>query len=75
MKFITIMNSCFKTSAFFAGDTSIENFASLNDDWNVEERCLSALACWDLDYLLFSRPVHSLSGEEKTKVFLFGIVL
>lgn len=75
MKFITIMNSCFKTSAFFEGDTSIENFASLNDDWNVEERCLSALACWDLDHLPLFPPVHSLSGEEKTKVFFSGIVL
>ena len=54
--------------AILEGDTSVENFTRLNDDWNVEERCLSALAFWDLDHLQLSRPMHSLSGGEKTKV-------
>lgn len=61
--------------AILEGDTSVENFISLNDDWNVEERCLSALAFWDLGHLQLSRPMHSLSGGEKTKVFLSGILV
>ncbi len=61
--------------AILEGDTSVENFTRLNDDWNVEERCLSALAFWDLDHLQLSRPMHSLSGGEKTKVFLSGILV
>ena len=58
--------------AILEGDTSVENFISLNDDWNVEERCLSALAFWDLGHLQLSRPMHSLSGGEKTKVFRYS---
>ena len=61
--------------AILEGDTSVENFISLNDDWNVEERCLSTLAFWDLGHLQLSRPMHSLSGGEKTKVFLSGILV
>lgn len=59
--------------AILAGDASVENFTRLNDDWSVEERCLSALAFWDLGHLQLSQPMHLLSGGEKTKVFLSGI--
>ncbi|WP_293669040.1 ABC-F family ATP-binding cassette domain-containing protein [uncultured Parabacteroides sp.] len=59
--------------AILAGDASVENFTRLNDDWSVEERCLSALAFWDLGHLQLSQPMRSLSGGEKTKVFLSGI--
>ena len=43
--------------AIFEGDTSVENFTCLNDDWNVEERCLSALAFWNLGHLQLSQPM------------------
>lgn len=61
--------------AILAGDVSAENFACLNDDWNVEERCFSALASWNLEHLQLSQPMCSLSGGEKTKVFLSGILV
>lgn len=61
--------------AILEGDTSVENFTCLNDDWSVEERCLSALAFWNLEHLQLSQPMHSLSGGEKTKVFLSGILV
>lgn len=61
--------------AIFEGDTSVENFTCLNDDWNVEERCLSALAFWNLGHLQLSQPMCLLSGGEKTKVFLSGILV
>lgn len=59
--------------AILSGDASEENFSLLNDDWSVEERSLSALAFWDLDYIDLSQRMHTLSGGEKTKVFLAGI--
>lgn len=59
--------------AILSGDVSEENFILLNDDWSVEERCLSALASWGLDYISLSQQMYTLSGGEKTKVFLAGI--
>ena len=47
----------------------------MNDDWDVEERCLSALASWNLEHLQLSQPMCSLSGGEKTKVFHSGILV
>ncbi|MFD2161533.1 ABC-F family ATP-binding cassette domain-containing protein [Paradesertivirga mongoliensis] len=55
------------------GNASNENFATLNDDWSVEERCADALARWQLEGLELSQTMASLSGGEKTKVFLAGI--
>lgn len=59
--------------AILSGDASADNFNRLNDDWSVEERCFSAFAFWNLEHLQLSQPMHSLSGGEKTKVFLSGI--
>ena len=61
--------------AILEGDASAENFTCLNDDWDVEERCLSALASWNLEHLQLSQTMCSLSGGEKTKVFLSGILV
>ena len=55
------------------GDASIENFDILNDDWNIEERALSALSSWNIPYVQLSQKMDTLSGGEKTKVFLSGI--
>lgn len=57
------------------GDVSIENYTILDDDWNVEERTLSALNHWDLGNFELSQSLESLSGGEKTKVFLSGILV
>lgn len=59
--------------AILAGEASEENFKVLDDDWTIEERCLSALAFWKLDRVQLSQPMSTLSGGEKTKVFLSGI--
>lgn len=55
------------------GNASTENFTILNDDWDVEERFKTALSSWGIDYLEHSQSMGSLSGGEKTKVFLAGI--
>lgn len=59
--------------AIIAGDASAENFALLNDDWEIEERCMAAFSYWDIDYLQLNQTMNTLSGGEKTKVFLCGL--
>ena len=55
------------------GNTSEENFNSLNDDWTIENRCQEALNYWQLDNLDLSQKMEALSGGQKAKVFLAGI--
>ncbi|MDR0431234.1 MAG: ATP-binding cassette domain-containing protein [Tannerellaceae bacterium] len=65
-----------KLRAFHAilnGSTSEDDYAMLDEDWSIEERCLTALSFWELDHLQLDQPMNTLSGGEKTKVFLTGI--
>lgn len=55
------------------GNATEENFSLLNDDWTIEERCQEALQYWQLQNLDLSQKIASLSGGQKTKVFLAGI--
>lgn len=55
------------------GDISVENFDLLDDDWGIEERALTALSFWDIPHIQFDQKMDTLSGGEKTKVFLSGI--
>ena len=55
------------------GNTSDENYEQLNDDWAIEERCIDALNEWQLSGLGLSQKIETLSGGQKTKVFLAGI--
>jgi ATPase subunit of ABC transporter with duplicated ATPase domains len=57
------------------GNTAEENFALLDDDWTIEERCLEALAYWQLNDPDLSQKMDTLSGGQKTKVFLAGIAI
>ncbi|MES2808106.1 MAG: ABC-F family ATP-binding cassette domain-containing protein [Bacteroidota bacterium] len=57
------------------GDVSDETMAALNDDWTIEERCQTALAKWGLMDLAPHESMGTLSGGQKTKVFLAGIDL
>lgn len=59
--------------AILAGDASVENFTLLDDDWGIEERYNAALSSWGLSEFDLSREMSTLSGGEKTKVFLAGI--
>lgn len=45
----------------------------LGEDWGIEERCHEALAHWGLEDTDLSRSMASLSGGQKTKIFLAGI--
>ncbi|GAA4204802.1 ABC-F family ATP-binding cassette domain-containing protein [Pedobacter jeongneungensis] len=57
------------------GEVSEENMSLLNDDWTIEERCEEALSYWRLDDLDLNQKMESLSGGQKTSVFLAGIAI
>lgn len=59
--------------AIMNGDASEKNYDLLNDDWMIEERCKDALKHWKLCDLDLSQKMETLSGGQKTKVFLSGI--
>ncbi|MCF0071072.1 ATP-binding cassette domain-containing protein [Dyadobacter sp. CY261] len=51
------------------------NLELLDDDWGIEERCQEAFAHWQLSGLNLSQPMAMLSGGQKTRVFLAGIMI
>jgi ATPase subunit of ABC transporter with duplicated ATPase domains len=58
-----------------AGEGTEEQLNILADDWVIEERCLEALRYWGLEKFDFTQKMETLSGGEKTKVFLAGIMI
>lgn len=56
-----------------SGNAIEENFNLLNDDWDIENRCNEALSLWQLSDCDLSQRMETLSGGQKTKVFLAGI--
>jgi len=57
------------------GNVTEENLNILNDDWTIEERCNNALRYWQLSDLDLTQKIETLSGGQKTKVFLAGILI
>ena len=57
------------------GEVNEQNLAVLNDDWTIEERCLTAMSYWRLEDFDMSQKMETLSGGQKTKVFLAGILI
>lgn len=55
------------------GHVTEANMAMLDDDWTIEERCQEAMAYWGLEGLGLDQEMKTLSGGQKTKVFLAGI--
>ena len=55
------------------GNVTEENLEILNDDWTIEDRCTEALQYWQLQDLDLSQKLETLSGGQKTKIFLAGI--
>ncbi|MDD6209591.1 MAG: ABC-F family ATP-binding cassette domain-containing protein [Bacteroidales bacterium] len=51
------------------------HYDRLADDWDIESRCRSALAHWNLSHIKLTASIDSLSGGEKTKLFLAGIMI
>ena len=61
--------------AILDGNFTEANQALLDEDWTIEERCQEALHYWKLDALDLMQKMETLSGGEKTKVFLAGITI
>lgn len=61
--------------AILAGAVTETNLLLLNDDWGMEERCQEAFSYWGLGSLELNQAMNSLSGGQKTKVFLAGIMI
>ncbi len=55
------------------GNVTEANYASLDEDWAIEDRCNEALSYWQLNGLDLMQKMKTLSGGQKTKVFLAGI--
>lgn len=62
-------------TSILEGDLSELNYTILSDDWTIEERCMMALKDWRLYNLSLNQKLESLSGGQKTKVFLAGITI
>lgn len=58
-----------------AGDATEQNFSTLGDDWNLEERCQQALQAWQLHDIDLWQPMQTLSGGQKTKVLFTAIII
>ncbi|HEY0274113.1 MAG TPA: ABC-F family ATP-binding cassette domain-containing protein [Chitinophaga sp.] len=61
--------------AILAGEVTAAHLALLDDDWAIEERCQEAFACWQLEGLDLQQKMGTLSGGQKTRVFLAGILI
>ncbi len=57
------------------GSVLQNDYDVLNDDWEIEAKCVKALAHWGLSHVKFDMSIDSLSGGEKTKVFLAGLLI
>lgn len=55
------------------GHITDEHLDRVGDDWTIEDRSLEALSAWQLDGLNLTQCMGTLSGGQKTKVFLAGI--
>lgn len=61
--------------AILNGEVTEGHMTILDDDWDIEARCQQALRYWGLPVFDWNRKLSSLSGGQKTKVLLGGIIL
>lgn len=61
--------------AILDGKTDEELYELLNDDWDIENRIATALDFWDLSDVTPDTPMSLLSGGQKVKVFLSGLLI
>ena len=56
-----------------AGNGTEAAYTMLDNDWTIEKRTNDALEYWQLTHLDLLQKLETLSGGQKTKVFLAGI--
>lgn len=67
-----------KLQAFYEildGRMTDEHLQILDDDWSIEERCQKAFQYWGIEDIDLQQSMSRLSGGQKTKVFLSGIMI
>lgn len=57
------------------GSVAENDYETLGDDWDIEEKCKEALYAWGLHPKSLYQSFSKLSGGEKTKAFLAGIAI
>lgn len=57
------------------GNVTEEYLTILNDDWAIEDRCREALEYWKLQGIELQQKMETLSGGQKNKVFLAGLMI
>ncbi len=62
-------------SQITSGNVNSKYFSVLNEDWNIEEKCREIFNLWKISHLSLNQKMNSISGGEKTKVFLAGIFI
>ncbi len=61
--------------SILAGSVTADLLDAVGDDWDIEERCVDALKSWGLVQLDLRQSLSTLSGGEKSRVFLAGIIV
>ncbi|WP_245805723.1 ABC-F family ATP-binding cassette domain-containing protein [Chitinophaga jiangningensis] len=61
--------------AILGGDTDVQHFTQLDDDWDIEHKVIILLEKWGLGDIHQTRLMGSLSGGQKTKAFLAAMDL
>ena len=61
--------------SIYSGSTEQIHYDQLADDWDIESRCRLALDFWGLMNVDLNISVDLLSGGEKSKVFLAGLLI
>lgn len=57
------------------GSVTEENMEILSDDWTIEERIKEAFEYWNLPDFDLNLKLENLSGGQKTKLFLAGMMI
>lgn len=57
------------------GSLDAKDYEILGDDWDIESRAIKALEHWNFPELPLETSMDSLSGGERTKVFLAGLLI
>ena len=60
-------------SRLLDGIGSENDFETLDNEWDLQDRMAEAFARWRIDYICPEMYMRNLSGGEKTKVFLAGL--
>lgn len=70
---LKIHHKLYAFQAILAGNGTEKHFNDLDNDWTIEEHCREALNNWQLGEFDPGQQLATLSGGQKTKVFLSGI--